>query len=396
MIKISKIENKIIEFLLDKIDIIMLVLISVVALYIRHYGLPYLSGDMAGFLIPWYEEIKSLGGLKGLSTQVGNYNIAYQTIIAILTYFPIDIKVAYKYVSCFFDFFTAVVALFFVRKEKKELWIAVIAYSVILLSPSSIFNGSYWGQCDSIYSCWCLLAIYLLTRKKNNLALLIFGIAFSFKLQAIFLLPFFLFLYIYERRFSILSFVFVIGGFLIPAIPAILLGKSFRDIILVYSEQTTTNNMLYINWPSFWRLFTSNDISVDNGYNELKYLALGFTFAVLLLLYYLSIKKGVILTSENITKLAMLTVYTCALFLPDMHERYNYLSVIIATVICILDKRTIPMYIILTLIELSMYGAMYSNHINLTFLAICNVISYVGYIYCYFYNLELKKKNETV
>ena len=49
----------------------------------------YVSEDMYKYLLPWYEEIKTAGGFKALGTQVGNYNVLYQFIIALFTYLPV-------------------------------------------------------------------------------------------------------------------------------------------------------------------------------------------------------------------------------------------------------------------------------------------------------------------
>ena len=72
---------------------------------------------------------------------------------------------------------------------------AITAFTVIWISPVVLFNSSMWAQCDSIYTFFALLAVYLLYKEKNIPAFVFLGIALSFKLQAIFVLPFFLFIY---------------------------------------------------------------------------------------------------------------------------------------------------------------------------------------------------------
>ena len=47
-------------------------------------------GDAQTYLHCWYEEIRSNGGFRALSAQVGDYNMFYQFILALVTYLPIQ------------------------------------------------------------------------------------------------------------------------------------------------------------------------------------------------------------------------------------------------------------------------------------------------------------------
>ncbi len=66
---------------------------------------------------------------------------------------------------------------------------ALLGYVATLLAPVMILNSSFWGQADSIYTAALLACLYFLLLRRNWLAFLSFGIAFAFKLQAIFLAP---------------------------------------------------------------------------------------------------------------------------------------------------------------------------------------------------------------
>ena len=98
------------RFIHDHTGIILLVLFTLLAGYARYTMLSFQSDDMKVWLLPWYEEIKANGGLKALSQQVGDYNIPYQTIIALFTYTSIDPVIAYKSLSILF--FPAFFALY--------------------------------------------------------------------------------------------------------------------------------------------------------------------------------------------------------------------------------------------------------------------------------------------
>jgi len=52
-----------------------------------------------------------------------------------------------------------------------------------------VMNSGVWGQCDSIYATFCAASLVSLVRGRPWAASAWFGVAFAFKLQAIFLLP---------------------------------------------------------------------------------------------------------------------------------------------------------------------------------------------------------------
>jgi Gpi18-like mannosyltransferase len=74
------------------------------------------------------------------------------------------------------------------------------AFLAVILSPTVIYNSSLWGQCDVIYTTGLIACVYFLSIHKQIPALMSFGLALSFKLQAMFLAPLLL---------TLLSFLFI-------------------------------------------------------------------------------------------------------------------------------------------------------------------------------------------
>ena len=116
----------------------------------------------------------------------------------------------YKIVSIVFDFVLAVTIGLFVcsfayPKERKSLeqklisYGFVIPYGAVLFTPTVFINSGIWGQCDVIYSTFVILALYKLYHKKYLPAFILLGVGFAFKLQAVFVLP--LFLYVFPLFF---------------------------------------------------------------------------------------------------------------------------------------------------------------------------------------------------
>lgn len=72
---------------------------------------------MKGYLVPWFDYFAERG-FRGLSEQVGDYNLLYQTIIALMAQIcarvPIGCVHLYKLISGVFDFLLALAGASFV------------------------------------------------------------------------------------------------------------------------------------------------------------------------------------------------------------------------------------------------------------------------------------------
>jgi len=321
--------------------------ISVIAALTRLCGLDWHSGDYDGFLHPWYDAIKANGGLAGLGEQVGNYNVLYQICIALMTYLPIHPLTAYKGLSVLFDYLLAACAGYMIydltdRDEVK----AAAGYGVALMLPSVFFNSAYWAQCDAIYSFFLLLGIMCIMKKRELPAFFCAAIAFQFKLQAVFLLPFLAAYYLLSRRFTILYFL------LIPllGVPICLLcGRAPFDSLTIYLEQTGQHNGMTLSFPNVWNL-------VSDRYDLYGRAAVLVTAAALGLGLLFILRAKPALSRANILDLAIWSVWTCVMFLPNMHERYAYFLNILMLVSAFVNVKRIGFAALFEVLTLIMYA----------------------------------------
>ena len=116
---------------------------------------------------------------------------------------------------------------------------SVLAYGVLLVLPNVFINSSVWAQCDFSYTAFIMLSVYFLVKDKFRWAVIAFGIAFCFKLQAVFFLPVLLVYYVVKKKFSILEFLWWPGMWLLTSLPALLMGRSFDSIVRIYKDQVT-------------------------------------------------------------------------------------------------------------------------------------------------------------
>lgn len=309
--------------------------VSILALYIRYLGRDVLSADLKDCLASWYNEIVNAGpGIDALRSYTGDYAIPYIFIIWILIKLPISIMYGVKIVSVIFDFGLAIIIGALVRYFKPENRSGFcLGYCVTLLLPNVFLNSSYWGQCDAIYTFFLFAAFLCYLQKKYPVMMLFLGIAFSFKLQSIFLLPFILIAYWLQREFSILQFFIVPAAMLVMNIPSIAAGYSPTIIFTRYVSQTGGYPWLYYFYPNLYFFFQARP------YYLFSTSAILLTMTALVVFVVLLVKKNVKPDYDNQLPILLWTVYTCVFFLPSMHERYGYFAELIAVVWALVNFR---------------------------------------------------------
>lgn len=378
-------EKKILEWAHKHVLLIGVIVLTIISICIRYSFREIISNDSYWCLIPWYEIIKSNGGLAGLKTQVGNYNLLYQTIIAIFTYFPIEPLNAYKLLSGVFDYLCAGAIGWFIYEnvetadENKKRLIGAMAYCAVIYSPLVFLNSSYWGQCDAMYSFFCLASLFSLCKEKYTKAFVLFGIAFALKLQAVFFLPVLLFVYFVKKKFSCLYFLFLPVILLISGIPAAIAGRKITDVFTIYLGQTDFYRTISMNYPSFWNIL--QDKFKDQFYLDFKRPAMAIAIAVLAIYMIVWAKRKLELTNRNLVFISFIMVYTCVLFLPAMHERYGFIYELLALIIVFYDLRTLPLLVAMYYVDCTTYGFyLFERTENMTLLSLVNTTVYIGYV----------------
>lgn len=376
-----KIEKRFLEWVEKHILLFCVIGVTLISMIIRYSFREIISNDAYWCLLPWYDVIKENGGIYALGSQVGDYNMLYQFIIAVFTYLPIEPLSAYKLLSCIFDYLLAAAMGYFVYffSEKDRILKGTMAYMLVLMSPIVILNSSYWGQCDAIYTFFCVASLLAFCRDKYKLTFVLYGVAFAFKLQAVFLLPFFLFAYFVKKKFSVLYFGIIPVMMVILSIPGLIMGRSVAEVFTIYLNQTGSYKSITMNYPTFWNLLQS--ANMDAFYINMKKPAIALTVVVIALLMVTWIVKKVPMTTRNMIYMAFLLAYTCVLILPSMHERYGYLYEILAILVAFLQIRTLPCLVGMYLASFAIYGKyLFMFEINLPALSIVNTLAYIGYI----------------
>ncbi len=243
----------------------------------------------------------------------------------------------------------------------------VIIIFVTLLNPISVLNSSAWGQSDSAYACFLLLGLYYLSKvekegdRLSDVSVIMFALAISIKLQAVFTLPVLLYFYMakkrtaYSKSVKLSQFIWFPIVYFVSAIPMFLCGKTLKDIFSVYAQQTGEyNDTLTMRYYNFFTLIGDRikESNFDGYFNYGMIMAV----AVLFLVYYLSFKKELALDVSNLVLLSVVTVLTLNYFLPSMHERYAYMAEVAIVILACLNKKYVIPSILTVVCTLSAYA----------------------------------------
>jgi Gpi18-like mannosyltransferase len=147
------------------------------------------TSDYSVFLSRWYDFIQTHGGFAALKYNFSNYNPPYLYLLALAAYTPIPKLVAIKTISVVFDAVLALFAYLILDLRYKHSLVPLIGALVVVFAPTIFINSAAWGQCDAIYTAFCLGSLYFLLKGRPAWACVFFALAISFKLQAIFFLP---------------------------------------------------------------------------------------------------------------------------------------------------------------------------------------------------------------
>lgn len=294
---------------------------AAIAILLRGATFNSRSADYNTFLSVWFDQIKSEGIVTALGKQIGDYTPAYFYVLSILTLLPVNSLYSIKAVSCAFDILLAAFVGLCVKELTKSKTKGFLAYCATLFLPTVFLNSGSWAQCDSIYSSFCVMSVYYLLKKKNVTAILLYGVAFSFKLQAIFLAPLLAVLY-FKRKIPLWSPLAVFGVYVLFCVPSWLCGRNFWSLLTIYFHQAGEYLSLTLNAPTLAALF--GNVS-DYHRDKLAYALIWLTAALTGLAVYLFSGKTE-WKKESFVDLALLFALGLPFFLPRMHERYFYLA----------------------------------------------------------------------
>jgi len=294
--------------------------------FIRYQVLTLQNGDLA-LIQTWYDFLKQ-NGIMGLADgEFSNYPPAYLYLLWLSTLF-LDSVPAIKLIPTLFDIISAVTVYKIAQikfNDDKPYLFAVI----FLLLPTVTLNSTGWGQIDSAYASFLLVCFYFLLKEKPLYAMLAFGIAFSFKAQSIFLLPFLGILFL-RKQIKWYYFFIIPIVYIVLALPTIFLGRSWQSIIFLYAGQVDQFENLSRYAPNLYFIIP------NEFYHPIFEIGLGIFFLSMLIWAWINWKAKDKVTQKQIAFTALASATLIPFLLPKMHDRYFYPADVFSYAVAIL------------------------------------------------------------
>jgi Gpi18-like mannosyltransferase len=298
----------------------------------------------------WYDFIHAHGGFAALKYDFSNYNVSYFYLLAIGTYIPLPKIIVIKLIPVCFDALIALFVYLIVRLKYKESYLPIIASLIVLFTPTVFLTSAVWGQFESIYVSLSLGSLYFLLRKQPFWAFVVFGLAVSFKPQAIFLFPL-LFVLVITGEIRKRYFLIIPIVYLITVLPVCLIGRGFIDVLTTYRSRTDNGGqLLTLNAPNIFQWLPAGPYYPW----ESAGIILALSGAGILSFVVLTSRRKI--TNEIMLKLALVFTLVVPFLLPEVHERYFYLADMIALVYVFYFPKYFYVVILIEISALISYG----------------------------------------
>jgi Gpi18-like mannosyltransferase len=280
-----------------------------------------ITTDLDFHILPWYAKLQRHGAFLGLGKDFYNYTPPYLYLLALatLTSSFLHPVIAVKLISTGFDLYAAYMIYRIVRLRYADGYLPHLAAAIYFAAPTVVANTGIWGQADSTYAAFLLTCLYCLLIQRPLPAIILFGIALAFKPQAIFFIPFLLLLALWKRipwYYSALVPV-VYAGLMIPAVAA---GRTWPEVLTTYAEQAGGGKGLTHNAATLYVF------APKSAFEQLIGPAVLLAMLVALLWVLFSWVKTRRSDLSATLLIALISVTLVPFFLPNMHDRYFYLS----------------------------------------------------------------------
>lgn len=374
-IRIQKINFKI-------VDIVFVLCLFLFAFLIRWKLMPIESADYFGFLEDWMQTIRQNGGYRSLGMQISNYTSPYMYLMTLISYISTNDLYALKLISVFFDYMGAIAVFLILYHMTANLRKSILGMAAILLAPTVFLDSAYWCQCDMIYSAFLLFSFYFFLKDNSKMSMIFFAISFTFKLQSLFLMPFFLIMWLKRRTIQLRHLLLIPVIYAVSAVPAWMLGRSFKELMLVYFNQSATYPWGTLEYPNIYALIGEAMPDMRHA-AEVSGAGTFMTITLLGCLAYYLYTKNIKLTNELMVTLALFTVAVIVYTLPHMHDRYGFLIDLFAVIYGVNNSRKLPVtcgFILVSIISFMPYLiAVHIAPIQYVAIGLLALILFVGY-----------------
>ncbi len=329
-------------------EVVFVCLFAALSMLARVVMLDYNSADYDSFLAGWVDAFRK-GGFRMLGENVGDYNLLYQYTLLAISMSPLYDLYLIKAFTILFDYLLALSMMRAAKVfcgERAQLPV----FLIMLVLPTTLIEGAFWGQCDSVYAFFVIMFLCDLKTAHPWRSAAFLALAFAFKLQTIFVFPVVLLALIhktYKPKHALAFF----GMYILTMIPALLAGRSFISALSVYANQSMGQyyHRLTYNAPNLYIFFPMLEFANTQEYTWMRFIkginskatnpyltmdlfpplqqAALYACIILILIaviYWLGHYKEV--TSDMTLRFAMFFAVFLPFVMPKIHDRYFYLA----------------------------------------------------------------------
>ena len=332
----------------------------------------FVNSDLQNAFLPWQTYLLEHGRWHALQHPFSMYFPAYFDLTVMTSYLDGHINriSQIKLLSFVFDIVTAVVAYYLVGRltrgstsPGRRSVAQLVAPFCILAGPTVLVNGAVWGQSDIVYTCFLLLSTFSVIVGSGAFAVLFFGVAFAFKLQAIFLAPFIAAM-VLQKRIRWWHLLLLPIGWLAALLPPVLNGARALEFLSLTSSQGESFPTLAINVGNPWII--ADRIHLNVHFGTLVGIALT---ALLMIALTICGAQPAFRGARNTLVLATLSILSVAYVMPKMHDRYFFPAEIFLCILSCVDLAfVLPAALVLTA-SLICYGNYFLYHVRYSVLA---------------------------
>jgi Gpi18-like mannosyltransferase len=307
----------------------------------------------------WLNFIREHGGFHAFRYEVGDYTPLFPYLLFVLDHLLVGASdtTVIKVGPIVADLVCAAFAYKIVRLRHPVGMLPTVAFGVILFAPTVAINSGYWGQTDMIWTAALVAALYFILAGRPLPALVFVGVAFAFKLQAVFFAPFLLLLAL-RRVLAWKYFLLVPAVYLVSIVPAKLAGGSTRALLTVYFDQTDRYSSLTLNAPTVFQWLPADRSDQLSGPGTVW----GVSVVLLLVLACAAYLPAP--TPTLIVALATASVLVTPFVLPKMHERYMFAADVFTILLAFWVPRLLPVAILVQLVSLFSYWPfLFDDHV---------------------------------
>ena len=362
----SKAGNFILFVIHEHFYLLTAILITAISLLARYFSALHPTRDVVAFVFKWMQDIESVG-FSSFYTVKSDYSPLFLFIVGLYTFLPKGETVTISGMTFYKNWMYYVKSTYFITEiiiaigiyllikqitnDKKSAW---LGYIIFLCLPVQFFNSAIWGNSDTMYFACFVYALYFIVKQKSGWAFFVLGVCFGLKLQAVFILPFVVYL-ILSGKLKFYKVFAMPLGLIATFIPAYIFGAGIFEPFKFWASQVGGYSKLTLGCANIWHLINLKDdalSTVNNGSTLIGLLLIGLFTAIVF-------ARKIKLNSNNLLLVGVFLIAVVPMFLPHMHERYFYALDVLIVVYCLVFKKH---YFLIVLMQLSS-GIAYHNYL---------------------------------